>query len=192
MKTKKSQPKVIKKAFAKANILYSKQMRKVGVYPSIVHSVRVHDILKKYTNNVNVLAAGILHDTIEDTDYTPRQLEKDFGPKIAEIVKQVTEDKMPQMDKKESWPIRKKKYLENLKNNSMAALMVCCADKIDNLESLMRDYKDYGPSVLSSFNASIEQKFWYYGEALKIIKKRLRGPIVKKLERVYRQAKKLF
>ena len=70
--------------------------------------------------------------------------------------------------------------------------MICAADKIHNLSSATNAYRKLGEKSLERFNAPIKEKIWLYGEALKILKRRLENNIVIELENKYREAKKLF
>lgn len=174
-------------------------MRKRGDQPYIVHPIGVFSILKKYTTNEDCLCAGWLHDTLEDVkDYNYKKLKKDFNQKIADIVQQVSEDKDADeslAQKRKTWKKRKLKYIENLKKASQAALMLACADKIDNLKSLVKHYQEKGDQIWSVFNApepKKEEKIWYYKEVLKVLKSRLDNDIVLEYEKLLEKGKRIF
>jgi len=117
---------------------------------------------------------------------------RDFGERVAQIVKGVSEDKDPNIesDEKATWEERKSKYLANLKNDSDEALMVCAADKIHNLQSMISAYQEKGDALWDNFNSPKEKKLWLYQEILKFMKGRLNNPIVGELENIYNQAEK--
>ncbi|MBI2514637.1 bifunctional (p)ppGpp synthetase/guanosine-3',5'-bis(diphosphate) 3'-pyrophosphohydrolase [Candidatus Wolfebacteria bacterium] len=168
----------IEKAIKKASFLHRNQERKRDGTPYISHLFSIAIILLDYIDDENIIVSGILHDTIEDTPYTPDNLEKDFGAKIKEIVLGVTEDKNIK-----AWEERKVKYRENLKSASFESLMVCVADKIHNLMSLKDAYETYGDDLWKSFECPSPEKYFEYHEAvLKILKEKLNNPIVQKLE----------
>ena len=83
-----------------------------------------------------VLCAAVLHDTIEDTETRYDELAEQFGHEIADVVREVTDDK--------SWPRAERKQLqiEHAPRLSWAAKLVKLADKIANL----RDVADHPPS----------------------------------------------
>ena len=73
---------LISRAYDKAKELHSGQLRKSGE-PYLVHPVAVAEILAKYGMDDETIVAGLLHDAVEDTDYTLEQLTEDFGSNIA-------------------------------------------------------------------------------------------------------------
>lgn len=76
---------MIKKAYAVAKNLHKDQLRKDGL-PYISHPVEVALILTKLNFDENVICGAILHDTIEDCEYLPEQMEKDFNSTIFNLV----------------------------------------------------------------------------------------------------------
>ena len=82
---------LITKAFNVANFYHQGQLRKSKEpIPYIVHPVGVAMILTELEAGPVTLAAALLHDTLEDTAYTPDELKKDFGNEIYELVDGVT------------------------------------------------------------------------------------------------------
>lgn len=186
----------IQKAIIQSAVLHQNQKRKGTPLPYIIHPYSVAFILSDYTNDEDIIVAGLLHDVLEDVpNYSGDDMKKEFGEKVYKIVKEVSEDKDPNdksEDKKITWQKRKEDYLANLKNNSFEAMMVCCADKIHNLLSLIEAYKEQGDDLWDKFNAPKDKKIWFYEEILNILKNRLDNDIVKELDRVYSEAKRLF
>ena len=66
------------------------QVRTYSGLPYITHPAAVVEILRSVTNDAAVLAAGWLHDVVEDTPCTIEQIEKEFGREVAELVEQLT------------------------------------------------------------------------------------------------------
>ena len=105
----------IEQALRAITILHKDQVRKGSMpIPYVSHLFAVAMIAVDYINDEDILIAALLHDTLEDTDYMPDELEKDFGGKVREIVEALTE---PQnTDKKEySWKEAKEKYAKQLR-----------------------------------------------------------------------------
>jgi guanosine-3',5'-bis(diphosphate) 3'-pyrophosphohydrolase len=86
--------------------------------------------------DVVVLQAAILHDTVEDTDTSFAELAEHFGDEVASIVREVTDDK--NLDKAQ----RKQMQIDHAPHASRAAALVKLADKICNL----RDVVDAPPA----------------------------------------------
>jgi guanosine-3',5'-bis(diphosphate) 3'-pyrophosphohydrolase len=81
--------------------------------------------------DVNLVSAALLHDTIEDTDATREEIEARFGPDVASLVSEVTDDKsLPKQE-------RKRLQVENAPKKSPRAQRIKLADKISNLRSLL-------------------------------------------------------
>jgi guanosine-3',5'-bis(diphosphate) 3'-pyrophosphohydrolase len=137
--------------------------------PYINHPIAVANVLANEAaiTDPTVLAAALLHDTIEDTDTTIEELEAAFGPKIAAIVVEVTDDKA--LDK----PVRKQLQIEHAATLSQAAQFVKFADKICNIRDMSRS-----PPVDWSFERQAEYFAW-----AKQVVDQMRGvsPVLEKL-----------
>ncbi len=186
----------IQKAINLASRLHEGQVRKGDLHlPYISHPFAVAWILNSYTDDEDVIIAGLLHDVLEDVkNYYYGDLLKSFGERVAKIVKEVSEDKNPneESDEVATWLERKNKYLIALENDCDEALLVCAADKIHNLQSMIEAYQVKGEALWDNFNAPKDKKLWLYEEILKILKQRLQNPIVAELEAVYAQAEKIL
>jgi (p)ppGpp synthase/HD superfamily hydrolase len=100
--------------------------------PYLSHCAMVGQLLLTAGFDEEVAAAGILHDTVEDTGITEDMLAERFGDRVAGFVAEVTEK-----DKSLPWETRKARYIEGMKAASTPALAISCADKIHNLWSLI-------------------------------------------------------
>ena len=98
---------VIERAYAVAERAHEGQVRKSGD-PYITHPLAVTTILAELGMTPATLAAALLHDTVEDTPYSLKALERDFGPEIAMLVDGVTKlDKVTYGDAAQSETVRK-------------------------------------------------------------------------------------
>jgi guanosine-3',5'-bis(diphosphate) 3'-pyrophosphohydrolase len=106
--------------------------------PYINHPIALAEVLagEGRVTDAEVLAAALLHDTIEDTDTSFEELEREFGERIAGMVMEVTDDK--ELEKSE----RKRLQIEHAAGISPGAKLVKLADKICNL----RDVADRPPA----------------------------------------------
>ncbi|WP_045516922.1 HD domain-containing protein [Neobacillus niacini] len=148
---------VVEKALQTASRSHEGQYRKNTDIPYIIHPVAVGMMLMKAGYSDEIVAAGILHDTVEDTPLILEDIKEEFGAKIAEIVEGSSEP-----DKTLPWKDRKEHTIEFLKTASEEIRAVVCADKLHNIRSIIRDYEDVGEEVWSRFNAGKEQQKWYY------------------------------
>lgn len=182
----------IQQAINLASRLHVGQTRKGDTnLPYISHPFSVAWILSNYTNDEDIVVAGLLHDVLEDVKgYYYADMVRDFGERVAQIVQGVSEDKDPNVesDEKATWEERKLKYLAGLENDSDESLMVCAADKIHNLQSMVDAYKEKGEALWDNFNSPKEKKLWLYKEILTFLKNKLDSMIVGELESVYSKA----
>jgi len=176
--------KKIEKAIQTATYLHRNQTRRGTGIPYVSHLFAVFLILSKYTKNEDILIAGLLHDSLEDSDpndYNKEKLKQDFGENVLTIVQGVSEDKdgsLSEKDAKLSWRYRKESYLHHLNVVSEESVLVSTADKIHNLGSTVEDLKKEGDSIWDKFNASKEDQMWFYESFNKIVKQKTANPIV--------------
>lgn len=148
---------VIEKALQTACKSHEGQYRKNTDIPYIAHPVAVGMMLLKAGYSDEIVAAGVLHDTVEDTPLTLEDIEKEFGAEIANIVEGSSEP-----DKSLPWIDRKEHTINFLKTASEDIRAVVSADKLHNIRSIIRDYEKIGEEVWKRFNAGKEQQKWYY------------------------------
>ena len=152
---------LLHKAIEFAALKHRNQIRKGVDVPYIVHPMEVLQILAANGCSLNVQIAGVLHDTVEDTDTTIEEVEAVFGKEIAELVQSDTEDKSL------SWQERKQSTIDNIKNESREAQEILCADKLSNIKGLYYDLNKDGESVWSRFKGTPAQTEWYYRSIIK-------------------------
>jgi (p)ppGpp synthase/HD superfamily hydrolase len=100
--------------------------------PYVVHPLQVGMLLARHGFEPPVVAAGILHDVIEDGDATPEELARELDPRVAALVVEVTEEKGS------SWELRKQRTIESIATMSGGARAITAADKVHNLDDLRR------------------------------------------------------
>lgn len=154
----------IHKAVMFATKAHIGQTRKGNDIPYIYHPMEVLQILTEMGCDEDVKIAGVLHDTVEDTDTTIEDIKADFGDNVASLVGGHTEDKS------KTWVERKATDLNSLKNGNISLKAIIFADKLSNILSLYDDYKVLGGKVYDRFNANKDMQAWYYGELLKVFK----------------------
>ena len=131
-----------------AAIKHKDQRRKdASKTPYINHPIEVMTLLSKSgVTDVNTLMAGVLHDTIEDTQTSYEEIKEMFGENAANIVQECTDDKsLPKVE-------RKQLQIEHAKVASMSAQMVKLADKFSNLKDLQSNPpKSWSPAAIEGY-----------------------------------------
>jgi len=100
--------------------------------PYINHPISVAEIISGIGNveDPEVLAAALLHDTIEDTKTTPEELIDNFGKRVCNLVQEVTDDKtLPKLE-------RKQRQIDHAKEISEGAALIKLGDKISNVTDI--------------------------------------------------------
>jgi (p)ppGpp synthase/HD superfamily hydrolase len=133
------------------------QLRKGTDIPYISHPLAVGILLAKAGCPDEVIAAGILHDTVEDTSITLGNLREAFGERVAAIVKGASEP-----DRSLPWEERKAHTVEFLKTASLEVRLVTCADKLHNIRTIASEYEKIGDQVWKRFKRGKEDQAWYY------------------------------
>ena len=179
----------LEQAIRAVTILHEDKLRLGSVpLPHVSHLFSVMTILRDYTTDEDTLVAGLLHDTIEDTDYTEDELIEDFGGPIAEIVLTVTEPKYRgkvELSNSE----KKKAYIKQLKKGNEAALMVCAADKIHNFRSVVEEYYDSYNRYIKDFGPNIEEKIEVYQHISNTLNAKLKNDIVHEFNNTFTEYK---
>ena len=138
--------------------------------PYINHPISVAKIISEIGNveDTAVLAAALLHDTIEDTKTTPKELIDNFGERVCSLVQEVTDDKtLPKLE-------RKQRQIEHAKEISRDAAIIKLGDKIANVTDITNtpptdwdsnrrlEYFDWAEKVINNcpkVNTSLENHF---------------------------------
>lgn len=179
----------IEQAIKAAALLHSEQLRKGDIpLPYITHLVAVTIILRDYTKDEDTLVAALLHDTLEDTDYTAEEMTKDFGKKVTTIVNALTEPTYERKTKL-NWIEKKKAYAEQLRKGPIEAVYVAAADKCHNFRSIVDDYYQNHNSFLRDFGSDLEGRMEAYQTISNAINNRLKDGIVHEFNHTFESYK---
>lgn len=141
----------------KTHEVYRKQKRKNRDISYISHPLTVAIILSRVSADEDLVCAGILHDTIEDSVPEKKvsfgMIKERFGLRVAQLVSDVTEE-----NKALSWQERKKQAIERIKDFSRESLLLKSADLISNLSELIDAHNKEGDGVFEVFNAPEPKK----------------------------------
>lgn len=147
--------------------------RKGTVIPYILHPIEAASIVATITTDIEVIAAAVLHDTVEDNkNISIDDIEKKFGKRIGDLVDAESEEK--EEDEVGSWTRRKKATIEYLKNKATKdEKIIALGDKLSNMRAIYKDYISIGDELWSRFNQKDKTLHgWYYkgiAEELKIL-----------------------
>jgi (p)ppGpp synthase/HD superfamily hydrolase len=149
--------------------------------PYVNHLIEVVDLLAQHTDgkNADLLCAGALHDTIEDTGTKYEELKREFGENVADIVRECTDDKsLPKAE-------RKRLQAANAPHKSDNAKMVKMADKTSNLRSILESPPP---------DWTLERKLEYFTWAKSVVDgcRGVNAGLEGEFDRTYKQGMKTF
>lgn len=148
------------KAVVFATKAHSGTERRGKAYPYIIHPMEAAAIVASITNDQEMLAAAVLHDTVEDTDVTLEQIREAFGDRVARLVQHETAPS----DRNLTWRERKTIQLKQLMDAPYDSKVVALGDKLSNMQGIALDYRRIGDATWSLFHAPNGKKDveWYY------------------------------
>ena len=178
---------VIEKAIGFAVKAHAGALRKGTNLPYILHPMEAASIAAQLTDDQEIIAATVLHDTIEDTETSAEDIRKEFGARVASLVSSNTENKRRELPAADTWLIRKQETVEHLKTASRAVKTVVFADKLSNLRSMVTDYIAEGESFWNRFEMKDPHKqVWYYGAMIESFEELGDSPLHREYLRLYR------
>lgn len=175
-----------RQAFLFAAEVHSGQTRKASTIPYIGHLMGVASLVLEFGADEDMAIAAFLHDVVEDCGGMPmlKEVRRRFGSRVAKIVEgctdSFTEPKLP-------WQERKETYLRHLKTADAETRLVSAADKLNNVRSILSDYREFGESIWVRFNGGREGTLWYYRSLLKEFLRRRPNRLSRELELAVRE-----
>lgn len=137
------------------------QTRKASTIPYIAHLMGVASLVLEAGGDEDLAIAALLHDVVEDCGGMPmlKEVRRKFGKRVAKVVDGCTDT---DTEPKPPWRARKENYIRHLKGSDADTRLVAAADKLNNVRSILSDYRAIGESVWSRFNGGREGTLWYY------------------------------
>lgn len=151
-------------AMAFAAAAHGEARRKGDGVPAILHAMEAAVVAASLTQDEEVLAAAVLHDTVEDAGADLGDIRARFGPRVAALVGAESEDKMRHLPPGRSWRARKEAAIAGLlAAEDPGVAVVTLGDKLSNLRSLYRCKEEKGAAMWDAFHQKDPaQHHWYY------------------------------
>ncbi len=181
---------LVEEAVALAAGAHRGQKRKGEDLPYILHPLEVMLITASMTAEPEVLAAAVLHDTVEDTPVTAEEIRERFGERTAALVASETEDKRADLPPEDTWEIRKKESLDRLaKERDPGVKILWLSDKLSNMRAIARHRRAEGDAVWKRFHQTdpARQK-WYYESIARILDDLKDHPAWQEYDRLVKEA----
>jgi len=169
------------RAFEFAAEKHKGQTRKASTIPYVAHLIGVASLVLEAGGDEDLAIAALLHDVVEDCGGAPMltEVRRRFGVRVAHVVDGCTDaDSYP----KPPWRERKEKYIRHMTRADADTRLVSAADKLNNVRSILSDYRAIGESVWSRFNGGREGTLWYYRTLLQVFLRHKRNRVTRELE----------
>ena len=160
---------LVSEAIAFSVMAHDGMRRRKSDAPYILHPMEVGVIVGTMTDKQEVIAAGVLHDVVEDAGISIEEIGEKFGARVMELVASETENKREELPPEDTWRIRKEESLEKLRaTNDIEVLMLWIGDKLSNIRTIYSDFLIEGNAVWDKFHQSdVKVQAWYYRSIMK-------------------------
>jgi (p)ppGpp synthase/HD superfamily hydrolase len=174
------------RAFHFAAEKHAGQTRKASTTPYLAHLMGVASLVLEFGGDEDLAIAALLHDVVEDCGGAPMltEVRRRFGSRVAKIVEGCTDS---DTDPKPPWRERKETYIRHLKHADAETRLVSAADKLNNVRSILSDYREVGESIWDRFNGGREGTLWYYRALLEEFLRRKPSRLIRELELAIRE-----
>ncbi len=175
-----------RRAFLFAANKHSGQTRKASSVPYIAHLMGVASLVLEFGGDEDMAIAALLHDVVEDCGGVAmlKEVRRRFGPRVAKIVDGCTDS---DTDPKPPWRERKESYLRHLKKANGETRLVSAADKLNNVRSILSDYREVGELIWARFNGGRQGTLWYYRNLLEEFLRHKPNRLIRDLELAVRE-----
>lgn len=161
---------VLDEAIVFATEAHRGMLRKGTDIPYILHPMEAAAIVGTMTQDPEVIAAAVLHDTVEDNEnITLDDIQKRFGLRIRNLV--AAESEIKEEDAVGSWKRRKMATIRYLSAKATRdERIIALGDKLSNIRAMHRDYSTIGEELWERFNQKDKAMHgWYYQEIVKAL-----------------------
>ncbi|HEX4916187.1 MAG TPA: HD domain-containing protein [Vicinamibacterales bacterium] len=171
-------------ALVYAHQVHSQQRRKGTGIPYIAHILGVAALALEYGAVEDEAIGALLHDAAEDGggEATLAEIRARFGDAVGDIVLGCSDSLVEDPEDKLPWRERKENYLAHLEKASPSVLLVSAADKLHNVRSIMRDYREHGEDIWERFQGRRDGTLWYYETVADTLHRLYRSQLTRDLQ----------
>lgn len=171
-------------ALAWASAVQRDHWRKGTAVPYVSHLMGVATLVLEDGGDEDEAIAALLHDSVEDRQVDPAEIERRFGARVRGVVEECT---FVGGDS----AARKRRGVAAVAGSSPGALRVKLADKLHNVRSIVRDLENDGPAVWERFNTTRAETLAYYRDLAAAFRQRGGGWMVDEFERAVAELDRL-
>jgi (p)ppGpp synthase/HD superfamily hydrolase len=183
----------IEQAIRAAAILHQGQLCRGRLpLPYLAHLVATAFTLMDYTDDEDVIIAGLLHDALARTGYTAEEMRADFGSRVCDIVEAATPPRLDDDGAAVLWGERQRAYAARLKRGAPEALLVAAADMIHDFRTTVESYHDAPKRFIQDFGENHDERFAAYHSLANVLNSRLENPILAEFNQVFEEYKRFL
>lgn len=159
---------LVERALRVAARAHREHCRKASDIPYITHPAGVALLLvQSGFSDEHILAAALLHDVVEDTDWTAEDLAGEFPESVVKSVALLTERKRDEEGRPRKWRDRKEDHLAQIEQAPVEVRAIVLADKLHNLGTMLFDL-ECGEPLWPRFHAPPEEIIWYHRRMIEV------------------------
>lgn len=156
---------LVDRAIIFATKAHASAVRKGSSLPYIVHPLEAMAIVATITSDQELMAAALLHDVVENTDFGLDDIRREFGNRVADLVDAETSREIEGVSHVDSWRMRKQATIDELAKASRDVQIVALGDKLSNMRAMAFNYRQHGDHVWERFNEKNPASHaWYYNQ----------------------------
>ena len=144
---------LINKAKMLAGKAHEGQFRKYSGMPYIVHPIEVATIIQTVEHSDEMIAAALLHDVVEDTEYSFEDIAKEVSPEVAKLVEGLTDVSKPQDGNRK---VRKALDKDHLAKQNAEVQTIKLADVISNSQDIKANDPSFAKVYIEEMKALLE------------------------------------
>jgi (p)ppGpp synthase/HD superfamily hydrolase len=154
-----------------AKDLHAEQTRKIPKVPYLSHLLRVAGLVMGFDGDEDTVIAALLHDAVEDQGgiATAEIIRGKFGDRVTKFVLDCSDSFSGKEEQKLPWRQRKDAYIAHIRTSESESRLICACDKLDNLRSIVADYRLKGEELWQIFSGKRDDTLWYYREVYNIL-----------------------
>jgi (p)ppGpp synthase/HD superfamily hydrolase len=151
--------------------------------PYVAHVFGVAYLIAEFGFDEDEVVAALLHDVLEDQPQDTTELER-FGERVASLVRAVSEKKLDEEGHLREWEVRKREYIEHMRNAPEGAKAISCADKIHNMQSILLAL-DRGVDIWHDLNSTPGRQLLRFRRLREALSEGWSHPILERFDQIY-------
>lgn len=155
---------LVREAQAVAAREHAGQNRKASGIPYVSHAAAVAEVLAEARFDDEVLAAALLHDTVEHTGLDAADIRRRFGDRVGSLVEAMTD-----REEIESWEERKDEHRERVRSAGRDACAIYAADKLCGIREAREGYAEVAEDVEDRLGNSLDTRLTAWEKDLRMV-----------------------